>query len=857
VKFKRTKCNCKECPLDGQKKVLGLCGIEKPKVAFIGDMPWTDDILKGEPFSGAAGARLKDATAQAGLTWHTVHRTNLLLCKNSDRYMDSVEVTLALECCKPGFEEELEFLKKQGVQVLVPLGPEPLLALGLEGKIGKMRGSVYQIGKQVAVPTYHPAFILKGMWKEEPTWIGDLQKVRELSLKKWAPPKENFNLFPTVKEVKTFVRDSIHRNILVGVDIETTSLSPEYSRILMIGLASSPEDVLVVPFLKQGGLPYWKEGESKQVWSLLRELMTHGRLVFQNAPFDTWHLERHGFPVGNVAEDTMLLHHVINPELPHNLGYIVSVYGQTPYWKDVVLGNADKMIAMDDKEVRTYNARDCAVLLQVLPEMHKHLKEVGTERTYREVSLKLIRPLRKMSNKGLPIDPMLVQKKKRQFERERRKAFESLMEYAALPEGFNLNSGDHLRLLIWGIEPKSAAKVRAEKLKIDNNPKGRKDTKKYKELLAKLDVYDNTKPLYKTDARPRKTDGGSEAVDSEALISIERSALRRLEAIDGILKKKDKHIQEQEDIRILIAFLHEYRKYADADKLASTFTGFPVWKDGRVHPSYKIHGTATGRLSSSDPNAQNIPGEVQDVFVAPEGYVIIKADYSNIELRMLAYIAGEKVLIDAFEKGQNIHDLNCKLLFGIDESNPIWKTARRAAKVFVFGRSYGGSVEGIYKQLIVAVPELGLTLEHFKKMDRKYFEALPAYSSWVKRMQATARNTRCVETAFGRKRFLLGTPDEIERMALNTPIQGSASEVTLTALIELDAALEAKFPKAVMIATVHDSILVEAPEEQATKIAKLMKSIMQKEYLIEGRKVRFPVDIEVGRSWGTTEPLEV
>jgi DNA polymerase-1 len=414
-----------------------------------------------------------------------------------------------------------------------------------------------------------------------------------------------------------------------------------------------------------------------------------------------------------------------------------------------------------------------------------------------------------------------------------------------------------MRLLIWGIAPRSAKKVAEEKKKIDDNPKGRKDTKKYAELQKKVEVFEQTKSLYRTSARPRTTDGGAVAVDGEALISIERAAIRRLEALEDIKKKKESHFEEQKEIQKLLRFLHVYREYAKYEKLSSTFTGFPYWSDGRVHPSYKIHGTATGRLSSSDPNAQNFAKEVLDVFESGKGYKIIKADYSNIELRMLAYLTGEKALIDAFESGTNIHDVNCQLLFGIEKDNPIWSVARRAAKVFVFGRSYGGSVEGIYKQLIVAVPELGLTLEHFKKMDKNYFDALPAYKAWVARMQKQARNTRCVETAFGRKRYLLGTPDEIERMALNTPIQGSAGEVALRAIIELDEALEKKFKYAKLIGTVHDSILIEAPDKDVKAICKLMKTIMEKEYLIEGRKVRFPVDIEVGQSWGVTEPVDV
>lgn len=856
LRFKRTKCNCKECPLDGQKKVLGIANFEKPKIVIIGEAPGKDEDVQGEPFVGASGAKLKEACASAGIVWHTAYKTNIVLCRPPNNAIDSSEGKAALECCLPGFKEELEWLQKNEAKVLVPTGNTALSALGIDGKIGKARGSVYQVGKMAAVPTYHPAFILRGMWKEEPTWIGDLIKAKDLSLRKWKPPKENFNLFPSVQDVKDFVKEALEENLLIGVDIETTSLSEFYSKIIVIGLASSGEDVLSVPLLRQGGKSYWTLKDEMMVKRELIKLFAKGRLVFQNALFDVRHLEYHGFPVGSVEHDTMLMHHCISPELPHNLGYIVSVYGDTPYWKEVVLGSEDRMINMDDQVLRTYNARDAAVMLQVLPRELEHLKQVGTEKTYRNVSMRLIKPLLRMSQFGIPLDQKKLKAKKILFTRRATSAEKKLKEVCELPEGFNLGSGDHLRLLVWGIEPKMTPRLKQEKAEIDGDPKRRKDTKKYLEICSKLNVFENTKALYRTTAKPRMTDGGSVAVDGEALIAIERAALNRYDAMRHLVRKTEKWEQERKDIEKLLVFLREYRKYADAEKLASTFSGFPVGPDGRVHPSYKIHGTATGRLSASDPNPQNFPSDVQDVFVAPAGYAVIKADYSNIELRVLAYITGEELLIKTFESGKNIHDMNCKLLFGIDESHPQWKIARRAAKVYVFGRSYGGGVNGIYEQLIVAVPELNLTFEHFKEMDKKYFEKLSKYRAWVEKQQKTARDTRCVTTAFGRKRFLLGTPDEIERMALNTPIQGTAGEVALNAIIELDEKLQKAKLNSRMFTTVHDSILVLSPINEVYAVAKTMKIVMEKEYTIEGRKVRFPVDIEVGPSWGETVPIE-
>jgi uracil-DNA glycosylase family 4 len=289
----------------------------------LGLMPDEHEAALGLPFQGASGAKLKEAVNTAGLTWHTVAKANVILCHAAD----PGDIELAIACCRPGLEEEIKSL---GVKVVMPLDQMALPIFRIEGKLGKVRGSVFEWKKLAVLPTYSPKFIQKGMWKEEPTWFNDFGKARTVSLKKWKIPKERFNLFPTVKDVKEFVAEVLEGKKLVGVDIETTGFNEYYCKILMIGLAKGPEDVLVVPFVKQGGADYWSPKDWLVVQKLLKKLLKEGRLVFQNALFDCKHLEHHGFEIGNVEEDTMLLHHAINPELPHNLGYIVSVYGFTP-----------------------------------------------------------------------------------------------------------------------------------------------------------------------------------------------------------------------------------------------------------------------------------------------------------------------------------------------------------------------------------------------------------------------------------------------------------------------------------------------------------------------------------------------
>lgn len=860
MKFKRTLSRCKACPLDGRTKVLGTCGIDNPKVVIIGEAPGEKEEAEGEPFAGPVGGMFKQAVAKSGHIWHMTHRMNVLGCRPPNGDMGSDEAKEALKCCRLGFEEELEALKAKGVTVLVPTGNAVLSILGIDGKIGKVRGSVFPVKGMVAVPAYHPSYVMKGMWHEEPTWIADLAKAKEISLKNWEPPKEKFNLFPTVEDVKKFCTKAIKGEKLVAVDIETTSLSPYHSKIIMVGFALNGEEVLVVPFTVKGGHPYWDMKDEIVVRGAMKEMLAKCPTMFQNGMFDIRHLEEHGYRVEKLTEDTMLAHHAVHPELPHNLEYIVSVYGKTPAWKHVVKGQADRMIKMDDREVRTYNARDTAVLHQVIGELHKDLEEMDTMKVYRRFSMRLVRPLLEMTRVGMLVDKKRITALSRKFKRDEEETRKVLMKEFQLPDGFNFDSPYHMQKLVHGIAPKQLGEWKKELAEYDEvGSKKKKTTKKYTELAEKVKIFEGVVPLYQVKAKIRTTAQGK-ALDDEAFLQIQQACLSRLDALEGRVRITDEVKAEQAEIRKLLRFVKVYGEWSRASKMAGTYGGYPVGPDGRVHPNYKIHGTATGRLSCADPNLQNQPEEVQEVFVAGPGRVIIKADYSNIELRVLAYLTGEPELIRAFESGVNIHDVNTMALFGIDKSHPNWKNIRRAAKIYVFGRSYGGGVEGIYKQVLTEVPELEMSLSHFKECDRRYFEKMAKYREWTEDMRKKAREQRCVETAFGFKRLLLGSPEEIERQALNTPIQGTAGQVAEEAICDCwDSFQETghKKWKADLVCTVHDSILVECEEKYKMAVAKEMKRLMEKEWEIGGRKVRFPVDVEIGPSWGETEVVEV
>lgn len=861
MKFKRTASNCKACPLAHMNRVWGTSDIDAPTVIILGEAPGEHEDSEKKPFVGAAGAKLKEAVAASGLLWHAVHKTNVICCRPPNNNISSDEALAALECCRPGFEQELKALKDKGAKVIIPTGNTALHALGIEGNISKVRGSVYETKQGlVAVPTYHPSYILRGMWKEEPTWIADIAKARDISLKKWKPLKENFNLFPTEEDVKQFCVKAIAGKKLVAVDIETTSLSPYHSKIIMVGLALDGETALVVPFVKKGGAPYWTIAQETRVHKYMDEMFTKCPTMFQNASFDVRHLEEHGFHIANIKEDTMLAHHAIHPGLPHNLEYIVSIYGKTPAWKAAVKSDVTRLVDMDETLSRTYNARDTVVLHQIIPELHKDLEEFGTMNTYRRWSMRMLRPLIDMSKVGMLIDPKRLAKAKKRFAKTAKENYDALKELCKFPDNFNIESAYQLQMLVYGIKPDGYQKWYTELMEYEDPAcKKNKNTKKYKELYDKVSVYANITPLTIPKADVRKTSSGF-ALDEEALLQLQRATIRRLEALEDRTRVTPELKHEIAELQKTLKFFKYYRDYSSAEKLASTYSGYPVGPDGRVHPSYKIHGTETGRISAAEPNLQNQPEEVQDVFVGGPGRAIVKGDFANIEYRVMAIMTGERWLEDEFAKGVNFHDINTRLLFNIEKDDPKWDVCRRAAKTFIFGISYGGTEGGIYKKILVQVPEMQLTFPAFKEIVKQYFARMPNYAKWRDEIQKQARNTRIVETAFGRKRILLGMPDEIERQALNTPIQGTAGEIAMEALCDLYDEIHKpsrKAWKAEIVLTVHDSLLVECEDKYKMEAAKLMKKVMEKPWKLCGRTVHFPVDIDVGPSWGECERVKI
>lgn len=853
MRFLRTNISkCSSCPLRDRRRVWGEGPEDGPiHQAFLGEAPGEQEDIKGRVFVGPAGGLLSRGLTEAQTERFRCWVFNLLSCRPTNNKLDSEEGQEALDHCKPGFESELDFLEKRGLRVLTPLGGKPLSFLGIETPIGKARGSVYEPkGKKfIVVPAYHPAFLLRGLQKEIPTWVADLQKAHDLSQKIYKKPQENFNLFPDLSDLEDFIHAAIKAGDKLGVDIETIGLRPDRAKIMVVGLARSDEDAISVPFYSQGMHSYWPKDDLPDVRKLLQKAFDSCPLIFQNALFDVLHLRFNGFRL-HATDDVLLAHHAIHPELPHNLAYIVSIYGKTPYWKDTLLNREDLIMNMQDEELRRYNLRDAVVLHQVLPDLLKDLEITKTLHIYRDYSMPLVEVLADATINGISLDRKALQSWGRSLAKKKSSIEKSIFSMLMLKPGFNLSSGDHLRLLVFGLEAPQFLKAR-ETLKSYDDPHRkkplRKDTKKYKDLLETAGIAEGTPNLWCKEM-PRATIGGKPSVDEQSLLNLRMKAIKRRSLVKNFARKDEDDEAELRLLELTLWFLEKYQAYSETSKLLSTYSDFPTWSDGKVHTSFLIHGTKTGRLSSRDPNLQNIPSEARKLFKARPGFIFIEGDYSALEPRILAYVSGDKASIKTFEKGKNIHDENTKALFpDISKDSADWVNARAAAKKYRLAMNYGGGLYSIYEKVCLEIPDLNLSFPDFRDADERYRKAHPEETLWLMRTGDEAVRKRELRNIFGRIRIFLGTENEIRREGVNFPIQSAAADVIGPSMIRLHENLPSS---ARLLLQVHDSLLVEAKKEDKLKIIQLMRFCMEKEIRIGKRVVRFPVEFKTGSSWG-------
>ncbi len=625
----------------------------------------------------------------------------------------------------------------------------------------------------------------------EPDWPRLRELFRELDftrlLRELPPEKtisyDDYHLVTSEEELKDLVAKARGAAPLV-VDLEATDKDPLRAEIVGVALCFSPPKAYYIP-VGHKALTSPDQLSFETVKRHLAPLIEDEGVpvVGQNIKYDLILLRRQGIELRGLAGDTMVASYLLDPtRRAHNLDDLAQEYlGHKMISYRELVGKGGSFADVGLEEAKIYACEDAHVTYLLHEKMWPLLKEHSLWPLFMEVEIPLIYVLAEMEIVGVKIDLVYLRELSREFERRLLELEERI--YSLAGEAFNINSTRRLGSILF------------DKLGLPRLKKTRKKTG------------------YSTDVE----------------VLEELAALHELP-------------------RLIL----EYRTLA---KLKSTYVDAlprmvnPL--DGRLHTSFNQTVTATGRLSSSEPNLQNIPvrGEegtkIRRAFVPEEGHLLLSADYSQIDLRVLAHYSQDQTLVEAFARGEDIHARTAMEIFGVPREM-VTSEMRRVAKTINFGIVYGMSPYGLAKELKIGRREAAAFI-------KRYFERYPGVRDYMQQIVAEARERGYVATIFGRKRYLpdINSPNRAarefaERTAINTPIQGSAADIIKLAMIEIHRSIKKEEMPAKMILQVHDELLFEIPEPQVEDVARRIVELME---TVVKLRVPLKVNVSWGKSW--------
>ncbi len=571
-------------------------------------------------------------------------------------------------------------------------------------------------------------------------------------------------------------------------DTETTSEDPMKAHLVGLSFAWEPLCAFYVPlaseFHEGKGMP-WPEVREK-----IRPFLEEGQhgIYGQNLKYDWIVMKRHGVHIRGLAFDTMIASYLINPvKFNHNLDDIALEYLQIKKIPtSELLGKGKNQITMDAVPldvISQYACEDADCVWRLAPLLKQKLEENDLVRLFEEIEMPLLEVLAKMEMNGVNLDLKFLAK----MSETASKDLEALTRdiYRLAGEEFNINSTRQLGQILF------------EKLK--------------------LPVVRRTKTGYSTD------------------VNVLEKLAETYELPRAILLYREKAKLKSTYLDALPEMIHE--------------------TTGRIHTSYNQATTATGRLSSSDPNLQNIPikteagREIRKAFVPRPGEgrngKIIAADYSQVELRILAHYSGDENLLRAFQEDRDIHSFTATLLYGVDEKN-VTREMRNVAKTINFSIIYGKTAYGLSQDLEIPVPEAD-------RFIREYFTRYAGIRDFLEAQKETARKQGYLTTLLNRRAFfpeINASNQQIrqfaERAAINAPIQGSAADLIKLAMIRIQNRLEKEYPESYLIMQVHDELVLDVPGRDTEAVAALVRQEMEGAMKLQ---VPLKVDLNIGESW--------
>lgn len=826
------KCPRKLVAIDSPK--LSGVGPSKSKIMFVGEAPGQTEDAEGEPFIGASGEVFMEVLDELGVDRQDVYITNAVKCATpiDNKKPQKKDIT----SCREHLIAEVGQVKPN---VICCLGGVAMEAVLKRTGITKLKNNVFKSDelKTKVVPVFHPAYVLRNPSAYTEFYQGielALAEAKKKAMVTQGDIKTKHLDAETPKQIDKVLAALENTDAFV-YDLETTSLDPRVAEIICIALSWQ---------MGLGVTIKWSNFSKKQMARLKKIFVSKKTKVGHNLKYDVQVIMANGVKVRGPFFDTLPAMALVDENVrDKGLEALTLRYTKIgEYWKP--LDDYKKQHCKDHKLkleefnygmipykiLREYAQYDADVTYRLFKKFEKEMKRQDLYDFFRTYTMPFFNIILQMEYRGIKIDRDqlhgLSDTYKQLVEDTRKEIFDN----ATVKKYNKIKTKRASKILIDKWENSKVLKGRfdtsdayvAARIKPEETTFNPKSTLQLREIL-----YDVLKlPIIK------KTDKGAPSTDEETM----------------------KILAQEEDVDLCKQILN-HRKVT---KFLSTYIEATYLKsevDGRIHPSYHQHRAVTGRLSSENPNFQNIPRDAKDFkkcFLADPGMTIVKADLAQAEFRCWAHYSADEDMIRDIESGLDIHRKTASEVFGVTEDE-VTKDQRTAAKAGVFGLMYGRGTKAIAAQY-------GMSEKAAEEVRTLFFQKYPAAALWLDKQVQYAREYGYVKSWMGRIRRLpeINSEEhmikaEAERQAKNSPIQALASDMNNHFMVTNIKRAKKEGIKCYPMATVHDANFIQVVDSQVEKLAHLMIDVVATAF--PKFKCKMALDFEIGKTLGTLEEV--
>jgi len=840
---------CRKCKL--YKNVKNPCvmgrGDPNADLLFLGEALGKMEDIEGKPFVGKSGQFLQHYLNYINVSYYIGNAVN---CRPTDEKGNNrTPKPTEIECCRAFTIDLIRTIKPKVIVAVGSIAMKQLIKNSLGVEVARGKVFYHPELETHIIPTYHPAYILRNpneqKYKNE--FTSDLTLARDI-LKKPASRKI-FSTPTSYKDplkIKKFLEEALTRSE-ISIDLETSDTDPRKGMITDISLCID---------VGKGIHITWKDFlEFRELFS---EILLSDKIVkiYHNAVFDIAFFRANGFGVKLPVFDTMLAYHTIT--MSFEGGQSAALYGlKIMTWLMTQEGGYEGILApfggivglqkMITHLQKVTNAPDIDEI-QDVPEQHA----LFDEETIAEIEKIDIGLERRLLECATYITDMRA-KKVEQFNLEPGEFYSAMdadVTYRIYKYLKYRIDKEYAYVYYTIIIPLCMCLIR-----IHEN--GVRVNKKYVEKL----IEGNNEKAEKIKSDFFKEIGYELNLNSPPQLSELMYEKLKIKPDGKYVTKKGKKPSTGEDAIIHFSkqnpVLKKILEYRKINKETSTYLeGYRKILDenDRVYPQYLQIGTATGRLSCINPNLQNLPRDnrIRNIIIPNEGCKLIVADLSQVELRVLAMLANDSAMINAFESGHDFHTYTACVMFGIsierfNKEDKDHNEKRSSAKTINFGIVYQMRAETLANNL-------NISLEKANDFMNKFFRSYPNVAQWIKDIKQFARKNGYVENLYGRRRYLpninstdLFKKEGAERQAVNTPVQGTAGDISYFGIIRLQEYIDKNNLKTKIIGTVHDSILFDAPEDEIDTLSKIIPDLMTKN--IPRVTIELKADVDILDKW--------